>query len=609
MCGIVGYIGNKQCTNVLLHGLQKLEYRGYDSSGLAVLKEQEIIIRKFKGRLQVLQDDITSFPISSTLGIGHTRWATHGEPSDLNSHPHSNETSSITVVHNGIIENYLELREKLSKKGCHFSSQTDTEVLAHLLDQLYQGDIVDAVKKMTKIIKGSYALAILCKNDPDKIIGIRKNSPLIVGLGHGENFLASDIPAVLNYTRNVYLMENDEIAICTKDSVKIIDHSGSEKKIDIFEVTWNAEDAEKSGYEHFMLKEINEQPEGIRKTMLSRITEDKDYVSLDDIKITKEDLDRYAKIYIIACGTAYHAGLIGKYLIEKYARIPVECDIASEFRYRNPIIDKNTLLIVISQSGETADSLAALELAKQKGARVLAISNVQGSSIARGADDVMYTWAGPEIAVASTKAYTTQLICMYALSMHFGLLTGNLPKDKYIYLRDELFKTPKLVQEILTYAQALHDLAKRNKDITDAYFIGRGLDYYVCLEGSLKLKEISYIHSEAAAAGELKHGPIALIDKNTLVLSMLTQDDLFEKTLSNIKEVKSRGAYVVAFSKKTNSAIEAEVDEIFYMPDIADDLSPILSVAYLQLLSYYFAYEKKCDIDKPRNLAKSVTVE
>lgn len=609
MCGIVGYIGDRQCTDVLLHGLKKLEYRGYDSSGLAILKDKEITIRKFKGRLQVLEDDIAASPICSTLGIGHTRWATHGEPSDINSHPHANETSSIAVVHNGIIENYLELKEKLFKNGYRFTSQTDTEVLAHLLDELYQGDIIDAVKKMTKMIKGSYALAILCKNEPDKIIGIRKNSPLIVGLGEGENFLASDIPAVLNYTRNVYLMENDEIAICTKDSVKIIDNLGEEKKINIFRVTWNAEDAEKSGYEHFMLKEINEQPEGIRKTMLSRIVEDKDFVSLEDIKITKEDLNSYNKIFIVACGTAYHAGLIGKYLIEKYARIPVECDIASEFRYRDPIIDKNSLLIVISQSGETADSLAALELAKQKGTRVLAISNVQGSSIARSADDVMYTWAGPEIAVASTKAYTTQLICMYALSMHFGLLTGTLSKEEYIHLRNALFKTPSLVQEVLTCEHALHDLAARHKDIKDAYFIGRGLDYYVCLEGSLKLKEISYIHSEAAAAGELKHGPIALIDKNTLVIAVLTQDDLFEKTLSNIKEVKSRGAYVVAFSKKTNHIIDEEIDEIFYIPDIIDDLSPILSVVYLQLLSYYFAYEKKCDIDKPRNLAKSVTVE
>ncbi len=609
MCGIVGYIGNRQCTDVLLQGLKKLEYRGYDSSGLAALKDKNIYIRKFKGRLKVLEDDIKSSPISSTVGIGHTRWATHGEPSDVNSHPHANENSTITVVHNGIIENYLELKEKLYKNGYLFASQTDTEVLAHLLDELYEGDLVQAVKKMTKIIKGSYALAIMCKNEPDKIIGVRKNSPLIVGIGKGETFLASDIPAVLAYTREVYLMENDDIAVCTKEGVKIIDNKNQEKDIEIFNVTWNAEDAEKGGYEHFMLKEIHEQPEGIRKTMLSRIMQDKDYVSLGDIKITKDDLDSYNKIYIVACGTAYHAGLVGKYLIEKYARIPVECDIASEFRYRDPIIGKNNLVIIVSQSGETADSLAALELAKQKGSRVLAISNVQGSSITRAADDVMYTWAGPEIAVASTKAYVTQLVCFYALSLHFGLLTENLSKEKYIHLRDELFKTPKLVEALLLYGDKLHDFAKRYKNIKDAYFIGRGLDYYVCLEGSLKLKEISYIHSEAAAAGELKHGPIALIDKNTLVIALLTQDALFEKTLSNIKEVKSRGAYVLAFSKSSGSMIENEVDEILYIPEIEDDVAPILSVICLQLLSYYFALERGCDIDKPRNLAKSVTVE
>jgi len=610
MCGIVGYIGNRQCTNVLLHGLKKLEYRGYDSSGLAVLNEKNIYIRKFKGRINVLEENIQSNPISSTVGIGHTRWATHGEPSDINSHPQSNESSSIIVVHNGIIENYLELKEKLKKNGYQFSSQTDTEVLAHLLDELYLGDIVKAVRKMTSMIRGSYALAIMSKNEPDKIIGVKKNSPLIVGLGKGENFLASDIPAILSYTRDVYLMENDEIAVCTKGGVKILDKDNKEKQIEIFRVTYNAEDAEKGGYEHFMLKEINEQPESIKKTMLSRIMKDKDYISLGDINITKEDLSEINKIYIAACGTAYHAGLIGKYLIEKYSRIPVECDLASEFRYRDPIINEKSLIIIVSQSGETADSLAALELAKQKGARVLAITNVIGSSIARRADDVLYTWAGPEIAVASTKSYVTQLICFYALSLHFGLLTGNLCKEQFLFLRDELHKTPKLVKKMLSFNNPLHDLAKRNKNIKDAYLIGRGLDYYVCLEGSLKLKEISYIHSEAAAAGELKHGPIALVDKDTMVIAVLTQENLSEKTLNNIKEVKSRGAYVAAFAKNNIcDIIETEVDEIFPLPQIADDLAPVLSVICLQLLSYYFALERGCDIDKPRNLAKCVTVE
>lgn len=609
MCGIVGYIGQKQSTDVLLHGLGKLEYRGYDSAGLAIYDAGIISVRKFKGRLQTLADDIAASPLNGHVGIGHTRWATHGEPSDINSHPHVNQATSITVVHNGIIENYLELKEKLIQDGYRFTSQTDTEVLAHLLDQLYEGDIVAAVAKMLKIIKGSYALAIICDKEPDKIVGVRKNSPLIVGLGEGENFLASDIPAILHYTRNVYLMENDEIVVCYQDHVKILDANNQEKSPSVFRVDWNAEDAEKGGYDHFMLKEIHEQPEGIRKTMLSRIFEDKAHVVLDDVKITKEDLKHFDKIYIVACGTAYHAGLVGKYLIEKYARIPVECDIASEFRYRNPLIDEHTLFIVISQSGETADSLAALELAKEQGARVLAISNVQGSSIARAADDVIYTWAGPEIAVASTKAYTTQLICMYALSMHFGLLTERLSKEQYAALRDDLFDLPRLVQQVIDADKKLHDLAKRRKDVSDAYFIGRGLDYYVCLEGSLKLKEISYIHSEAAAAGELKHGPIALIEPDTLVFALLTQDELFEKTLSNIKEVKSRGAYVVAFCKEGTKSIAEEVDELFFIPKTLDDTAPILSAVCLQLLSYYFALERGCDIDKPRNLAKSVTVE
>ncbi len=608
MCGIVGYIGEKQCTDVILSGLTKLEYRGYDSAGLAAFKDKAIETRKFKGRLQILDENIKHHPIESTMGIGHTRWATHGAPSDVNSHPHTNEDHSIVVVHNGIIENYLELRERLSKNGYKFTSQTDTEVVAHLLDELYRGDIIDAVRQMLSIVKGSYAFAVVCKNEPDKIIGVRKDSPLIVGLGKGENFLASDIPAILPYTREVYLMQDDEIVVCTRDGVTVYDKDGSEKPIEIFHVTWNAIDAEKGGYEHFMLKEIHEQPEGIRKT-LHYMPEDKDEVILGDVKITKEDLQRYNKVYIVACGTAYHAGLIGKYLIEKYARMSVEVDIASEFRYRNPIVDEQTLLIAISQSGETADTLAAMRLAKNNGARVMAITNVIGSSVDREAQDVLYTLAGPEIAVASTKAYVTQLVSLYAVSLHFGLLKGTLTKDEYIALRRELYHLPGYVQRIIDLDKKIQNIAKEHKDKEDMYFIGRGLDSYVCMEGSLKLKEISYIHSEAAAAGELKHGPIALIEEGTLVIALCTQDFLFEKMLSNIQEVRARGAYVVAFSKRSNEAITKEADETFFIDDMPDDITPIPTVVYLQLLAYHFATERGCDVDKPRNLAKSVTVE
>ncbi|MPW26808.1 glutamine--fructose-6-phosphate transaminase (isomerizing) [Alkalibaculum sp. M08DMB] len=609
MCGIVGYIGNKKATDVLVDGLSRLEYRGYDSAGVAVFREGDIITKKYKGRLANLDEEIKNDPIEGTIGIGHTRWATHGVPSHVNSHPHGNADSSIVIVHNGIIENYMELKEGLIEKGYRFLSDTDTEVIAHLLDSLYIDDIVKTVKDAVEYLKGSFALGVLSKNEPDKIVAIRKDSPLVVGIGENENFIASDIPAILNYTRDVYLLDDDEIAILTKEKVTVLDKYGEEAGKQVFRVDWDAADAEKGGFDHFMLKEIYEQPKALRDTMTSRLYEDKEEIILDKIKLGKAELDKINRIYIIACGTAYHAGLVGKHCIEKYARIPVETDIASEFRYRNPIIDESTLLIVISQSGETADTLAAMRLAKNKGARVMAITNVVGSSVSREAEDVLYTWAGPEIAVASTKAYTTQLACMYMIALHLGLLKGNIDKEFFSKIRDSLMSSINTVQQVIDKEGMIKEFAYRNFNVRDVFFLGRGLDYYVGLEGSLKMKEISYIHSEAYPAGELKHGPIALIEEGTIVIALCTQEGLTEKMMSNIREVKARGAYILSIAKEGNKSVAKESDEIFYIPDVEDDIAAIPTVIYLQLLAYYLSVARGCDVDKPRNLAKSVTVE
>lgn len=609
MCGIVGYIGNHQAQNILIDGLSKLEYRGYDSAGIAVLDDNcQINVKKKKGRLSNLQKELEKIGgLSGNVGIGHTRWATHGEPSDINAHPHCSIDNKIAVVHNGIIENYIELKEKLIAEGHMFKSDTDTEVVAHLLRSLYDGDIVQTVLKAVHKLKGSYSLGILCADEPDKIIAVRKDSPLIVGIGEGENFIASDIPAILDHTRRVYLLDNDEIAVLTKDDVTVLDRYGEKVGKQIFKVDWDPGDAEKGGYDHFMQKEINEQPKAIKDTLTGRCF--KDHIVLDKIKLTKEDLDNISHIQIVACGTAYHASLYGKYLIEKYARIPVEADTASEYRYRNPIVDEHTMLIVVSQSGETADTLAALRLAKKAGARVVAVTNVVGSSIAREADDVLYTNAGPEIAVASTKAYITQIACMLLFAIRLGRLTGNVDEERLSKITEELLNTPPQIEEVLKSQGRLKQLALKHFKIEDAYFIGRGLDYYTCLEGSLKMKEVSYIHSEAYSAGELKHGAIALIEEGTLVVAVCTQDDVFDKMLSNIKEVKARGAYVVAITEKHHPEIESEVDEVFYIPDDDEDIAPIISVIYLQIFAYYLAVARGCDVDKPRNLAKSVTVE
>ena len=609
MCGIVGYIGNKKASDILVEGLGKLEYRGYDSAGIAVFEDDKITIRKHKGRLDNLKESLGEKDINGHVGIGHTRWATHGEPSDINSHPHASHNGKFVIVHNGIIENYIELKEDLVKKGFRFISDTDTEVVAHLLEDMDDGDLLSTVKKVVKKLSGSYALAIMCKDDPEELIAVRKDSPLIIGKGEGENFIASDIPAVLKYTRDIYLLDDDEIAVITKDDITIYDNEGNKVGKQILKVNWDAAGAEKGGYEHFMLKEIHEQPRAIRDTLRGRLDVEKHEVKLDDITITKEDLDKINKIYIVACGTAYYAGNVGKNVIEKYARIPVEVDIASEFRYRNPIIDEHTLLISISQSGETADTLAAMRLAKAQGARVLAVTNVVGSTVSREASDVLYTWAGPEIAVASTKAYSTQVVSMYLIALLFGKLTGKLSDEDFEIIANGLMTIDKNVENVLAKEEEIKKIAYEHFKVHDVFFLGRGLDYFLSLEGSLKMKEISYIHSEAYQAGELKHGPIALVEEGTLIIALCTQDALFEKMLSNIKEVVARGAYIVAFAKEQNSNVEKEANKVMYIDNVIDDLTVVPTVVYLQTLAYYLAVARNCDVDKPRNLAKSVTVE
>ncbi len=609
MCGIVGYIGDKKATPILIDGLSRLEYRGYDSSGIAVFNDGDVHVEKYKGRLNVLEEKVKDKELNGNIGIGHTRWATHGEPSDRNAHPHTNVSQNIAVIHNGIIENFMKLKEWLiEEKGIEFKSETDTEVIAHLVDYYYEGDLLKAVYKAIEKMEGAYAIGVIAKDEPDKIVAVRKDSPLIVGLGEGENFIASDIPALLKYTRNMYLIENDEVVLLTKDEVKIFNELGQEQPREIFHVNWDVEAAEKEGYEHFMIKEIYEQPKGVSQTLNRRLEKD-GTIKLDGIKLSKKELDNIDRIYIVACGTAYHAGLVGKTAIEKFAKIPVITDIASEFRYRDPYVDDRTLFIAVSQSGETLDTLAALREAKSKGARILSIVNVVGSSVARESDDVFYTWAGPEIAVASTKAYTTQLVALYMIALHMGLTKGTLSRERYDEIISELKVMPDKVQEILDNYIITQQLADAQFNNESVFFMGRSIDVDVAFEGSLKLKEISYINSFAIAAGELKHGTIALMEKGTLVIALATQDRLYDKMLSNIKEVKARGAYVVAFAKEGNKEIEKSADTVIYIPDTMDELTPILTVVPLQLFAYYVSLARGNDVDKPRNLAKSVTVE
>jgi len=609
MCGIVGYIGEQEASPILVDGLKKLEYRGYDSAGIAVYNGSCIDVMKTKGRLKDLEEKLEGRAVKGTAGIGHTRWATHGAPSDENSHPHSNGDETISVVHNGIIENYMELKEELISNGYVFLSETDTEVAVHLLDYYYKGDPIDAVIKVMNKIEGSYALGILFKDYPDQLIAVRKDSPLIVGLGQGENYIASDIPAILQYTRDVYFLEDGELAILTRDEVKIINKDKEQVDKEVFKVTWDVAAAEKGGYDHFMLKEIFEQAKVVKDTLMPRLPEDQNRVVLDDIKLSKKELENINKIYIVACGTAYYAGIVGKYLLERIARVPVVAEVASEFRYRDPVIDENTLMIVLSQSGETADTLAALRLAKQGGARVIAIVNVVGSSIAREADDILYTWAGPEIAVASTKAYSAQLAAMYLLTCHIALELGRMNEEEFKELRDELYQLPRKVNRVLNKAERIKRLADKYVNSKNVFYVGRGLDYMVSMEGSLKLKEVAYVHSEPYAAGELKHGPIALIEDTTLVVGIVTQAELYDKTVSNLKEVKARNGKVLAIAVKGNTEIEKVVDDVIYIPQTHWMFSSILANIPQQLFAYYVSTALGHDVDKPRNLAKSVTVE
>lgn len=542
------------------------------------------------------------------MGIGHTRWATHGEPSDVNSHPHTNSDVSISVVHNGIIENYLKLREWLTAKGYEFLSETDTEVIPNLIDFYYNGDLLDAVMKATSKMEGSYAIGVIAKDEPDKLVAVRKDSPLIVGLGKDEYFIASDIPAVLNHTRDVYLLEDKEFVVMTKEGITLYNEEKEEIKKEVYKVTWNADAAEKDGYEDFMLKEIHQQPKAIKDTMTSRIHLDSN-IELDKINFTKEDLEKIDRVYIVACGTAYHAGVVGKMAIERLAKIPVEVNIASEFRYGDPLVTDRTLIIVVSQSGETADTLAVLRDGKKKGARVLAVTNVVGSSVSREANDVLYTWAGPEIAVASTKAYVTQLIAMYIIALYFAEIRETLTKEQILEIKKEMLELPEKAEEALKHKEAAQKFASKTYMERDMFFLGRGLDYAVAMEGSLKLKEISYIHSEAYAGGELKHGPIALIEKGTIVVALITDEVLRDKMVSNIKEVVTRGAKVMGVALEGDDEAQKSVDSVIYIPKTLPILTPVLSVIPLQLISYYMAKQKGCDVDKPRNLAKSVTVE
>ena len=608
MCGIVGYLGTKNASEVIVDGLSKLEYRGYDSAGVAVCNDGELEIRKFKGRLAVLAEDIEKNEMKGHLGIGHTRWATHGEPSDVNSHPHFNMDKTIAVVHNGIIENYMELKEELKEDGVEFRSETDTEVIAHLVDKYYEGNLLDAVYKTVARLRGAYALGVICKDNEDELVAVRKDSPLIAGVGEGENFIASDIPALLKYTRKVYFLENGEVVHIKGNELKIYDAERNPVEKEIYDVKWDIESASKGGYDCFMLKEINEQPEGVKNTLERRIDENGNIV-LDGIHLTKEDLDNINRIYIVACGTAYHAGLLGKNALEKYLKVPVITDIASEFRYSDNFVDEHSLVILVSQSGETADTLAVLRDSKAKGAKILAITNVVGSSISREADEVFYTWAGPEIAVASTKAYTTQITSLYMIALNFALEKGTITREEYLETIEKMKELPEKIQSVLDNQDKIKETAERIVSKEHVFFLGRGVDYSLAMEGSLKLKEVSYINSEAFAAGELKHGTIALIEEGTPVISIATQENLFEKMVSNMQEVKARGAFVASIAQEHNRSVEKVSDEVIYIPNCDDMLVPIVAVVPMQLLAYYVSTMKGLDVDKPRNLAKSVTVE
>ena len=612
MCGIVGFTGRHQAAPILLDGLSKLEYRGYDSAGIAVRDgEKDIEIIKAKGRLKVLLEKTNAGEsVPGMCGIGHTRWATHGEPSEVNAHPHVSDNGNVVAVHNGIIENYQELKEKLLRRGYSFYSSTDTEVAVKLVDYYYQkygGSPVEAVRHAMVRIRGSYALAMMFRDYPEEIFVARKDSPMILGVENGESYIASDVPAILKYTRNVYYIGNLELACVKPGEITFYNLDGEEIEKEPKIIEWDAEAAEKAGFEHFMMKEIHEQPKAVKDTLNSVLKDGK--LDLSAVELTNDEIKKISQIYIVACGSAYHAGVVAQYVIEDLAKIPVRVELASEFRYRKPLLDPDGLVVVISQSGETADSLAALRLAKDKGLKTLGIVNVVGSSIAREADNVFYTLAGPEIAVATTKAYSTQLIAAYCLALQFAYVRGEMELSEYERLLSELETIPEKIEKILEDKERIQWFAAKVANSKDIFFIGRGIDYAVSLEGSLKLKEISYIHSEAYAAGELKHGTISLIEDNILVIGVLTQSELYEKTVSNMVECKSRGAYLCGLTTYGKYEVEDTVDFTTYIPKIDEHFSASLAVVPLQLLGYYVSVAKGLDVDKPRNLAKSVTVE
>ena len=611
MCGIVGFIGREQAAPILLDGLARLEYRGYDSAGVAVYSEKNhaLTVRKAKGRLQVLSDLIQGgAAVDGTVGIGHTRWATHGAPSDVNSHPQVSQNGKIAVVHNGIIENYVELKQFLISNGVTFTSETDTEVVAQLIEYFYEGDILEAVGRVLRRIEGAYALGILCADFPDQLIAVRKDSPLILGYGDGCNFLASDVTAIIRHTRKVGYMEDGEVAVLTRDGIQCYNHLMQPIEKKISQVDWEIDAAEKGGYEHFMFKEIMEQPEALRRCIFPRIKDDQVY--FEDFGLSEDYIRAISKIYIVACGSSSHVGMVGKYNIERLTRKPVEVALASEFRYMSPIVDENTLVIAISQSGETLDTMAALREAKRLGAKVLSIVNVVGSSIARESDEVLYTWAGPEIAVATTKAYSTQMAVIDLLALYFARILGTVDQKEYETVLQEMLMLPGKMETILSHTDTVQYLASQYFNHDSVFFIGRNVDYALGLEGSLKLKEISYIHSEAYASGELKHGTISLIENGTLVVALGTYSKLFDKAMSNVVEVKARGADVLALTTESHREEMAQTaNAVMTIPDTHDLLLPSLGVVPLQLFAYYVALMRGCDIDKPRNLAKSVTVE
>ncbi|MEW5806198.1 MAG: glutamine--fructose-6-phosphate transaminase (isomerizing) [Acidobacteriota bacterium] len=609
MCGIVGYVGKKQVADILMDGLKRLEYRGYDSAGIAVVENGVMNVRRSLGKIRLLEELLIKKPIKGDFGVGHTRWATHGKPSEENAHPHRDCTGKLVVVHNGIIENYLELKQELTAKGHKFQTETDTEIIAHLIESNLTNSLEQAVFKSLPRLKGAYAIALISTEEPQRIIAARFGPPLIIGVGNGENFVASDIPAILHYTKNMIFLADGEIAIVDQSSVVVKDVRGKKLKKEVMPIAWDPIMAEKGGYKHFMLKEIHEQPRAMRDTIYGRISLDSGAVFLNDIRITEKEFKSFKKINIIACGTSLHAGLVGKFLIEELARIPVEVDYGSEFRYRDPIITRDILHVVISQSGETADTLAALREAKQKKSKSIAICNVVGSMLTREATGTIYTHAGPEIGVASTKAFISQIAAQYLLALYLGKVRGHLTEKDVRAHGKQLMRIPAKMEELLRREGEIEELAKRFYTSKDFLFLGRGINYPIALEGALKLKEISYIHAEGYPAGEMKHGPIALIDENFPVVAVAVKDRVYEKILSNIEEVKARSGIVIALTNGESSELEKRADHIIQIPETLDLLNPLLLIIPLQLLAYYIALKLGCDVDQPRNLAKSVTVE